>query len=118
MKYFVRNFFAGLMILALASAVTFAKVKRSSITFTGDTMVNGTLVKAGDYNLKFDEKTNELSILKGGKVMVTTTTTMRERTDKAADTQYDIKDNVLVSVAFSGERQDLVINQQGSQSGN
>ena len=115
MKYF-RNFFTGLMILALASAVTFAKVKRSSITFTSDTMVAGTLVKAGDYDFRFDDKSNELSILKGGKVVVKTTATVRDRAEKATETRVDIKDNILQSVAFSGQKQDVVVGQQSPQS--
>ncbi len=69
MKHLGRHFLVGIMIFALASAVAFAKVKRSSITFAADTTVAGTLVKAGDYEIRFDDKTNELAIYKtGGKV--------------------------------------------------
>ena len=77
MKVFLKSTFAALMICALASisiaAAAKDKVKTENVTFASDTMVNGTLVKAGDYQMKFNEQTGELSILKDGKVKAKTT---------------------------------------------
>lgn len=117
MKYFVRHLFTGLMILALTSAVAFGKVKRESITLSADTTVAGTLVKAGTYDVKFDDKTGELSLLKEGsnKAIVKTTGQLKDRAEKARGTQYQLLDNALVSVAFSGQSQDVVIGQSSTQ---
>jgi len=49
-------------------------------------MVNGTLVKAGSYQIKFNEQTGELSILKDGKVKAKTTAQLQARNEKARDT--------------------------------
>jgi hypothetical protein len=119
MKFFVKHFFAGLTILALTSVIALGKdkVKKDSVTFPADIMVNGTLVKAGDYQLKFDENTNELSILKNGKVVAQAKGQLRDRAQKARDTTLNTVDNKLVSVAFSGQRQDIVIGQENTQTG-
>ena len=55
MKGFLKSAIAALMICALASIAAYAaakdKVKTENVTFASDVMVNGTLVKAGDYQL-------------------------------------------------------------------
>ena len=117
MKYFARHFFTGLMILALTSAMVFGMVRRDSITLSTDTMVAGTMVKAGTYDVKFDDKTGELTILKeeSNKVIVKTTGQLRARAKKAHGTRYELVDNALVSVAFSGQSHDVVIGQSSTQ---
>ena len=91
MKRFMKTFFAALIVGALASFSALAagdkgKVEKRMITFTDDVMVNGTLVKAGDYEVKFDESTNELSIIKNGKVQAKTPAHVETRSDKAKNT--------------------------------
>jgi hypothetical protein len=58
MKVFLKSTFAALLICALASISVFAaakdKVRTETVTFDSDTMVNGTLVKAGEYQVKFN----------------------------------------------------------------
>src|SRR5439155_9858747 len=41
--------------------------RKKMVTFPEDMMVKGTLVKAGDYEVKFDEATGTLSILRNGR---------------------------------------------------
>src|SRR5258707_1875595 len=90
MKVFLKSTFAALMICALASIAVFAaakdKVKTETVTFTSDVMVNGTLLKAGDYQVKFNEQTGELAILKDGKVKAKTTAQLQSRSTKAKNT--------------------------------
>lgn len=119
MKFFVKHFLAALTILALTSVIALSKgkVKRDSVTIPNDITVNGTQVKAGDYEIKFDETTNELSILKGGKVIAEAKGQLKDRAEKARDTQLNTVDDKLVSVVFHGERQDIVIGQDNMQSG-
>jgi hypothetical protein len=61
MKRFMKAFFLALIISALASISAFAgdkdKLEKKSVTFPEDVMVNGTLVKAGDYEVAFDATT-------------------------------------------------------------
>jgi hypothetical protein len=58
-----------LMVGALTSVVAFAKVHKHKVTFENDIKVNGTLVKKGTYDVKFDDETGQLSIIKNGKTV-------------------------------------------------
>ncbi|HXM49685.1 MAG TPA: hypothetical protein VN956_17715 [Pyrinomonadaceae bacterium] len=127
MKVFLKNTFMALLICALASiaVVTTAKdkVKAETVTFTEDTMVNGTLVKAGEYQIKFNEQTGELSILKDGKVKAKTTAQLQSRSDKAKNTAVRTLDKggvaELIGFSFGGSKQDLVVGAgSGAVSGN
>ncbi len=127
MKVFLKNTFVALLICALASiaVVTTAKdkVKAETVTFTEDTMVNGTLVKAGEYQIKFNEQTGELSILKDGKAKAKTTAQLQSRSDKAKNTAVRTLDKggvaELIGFSFGGSKQDLVVGAgSGAVSGN
>jgi hypothetical protein len=120
MKYFGKHLFMGLMIIALAGVMAFGKdkVKRVSITFANDLTVNGTTVKAGNYDVKFNEQTGELTIAKDGKVVAKTTARLRDRSAEARGTQFQLKDNALVSITFGGARQDVVIDSANNSNGN
>jgi len=119
MKSFLKSTFAALMICALASIAISAatkdkaKVKTQDVTFTSDVMVNGTLVKAGDYQVKFNEQTGELAILKDGKVKAKTTAQLQSRSDKAKNTSVRMieKGGVaeLTGITFGGSNQDVVV---------
>jgi hypothetical protein len=117
MKVFLKSTLAALMICALASITVFAaakdKVKTESVTFTQDIMVNGTLVKAGDYQVKFNEQTGELSILKDGKVKAKTTAQIQSRSEKAKNTSVRTLEKggtaELIGVTFGGSTRDLVV---------
>lgn len=117
MKTLLNRIAFALLITALASVSVFPKGKTETVTFPTDIKVNGTLVNQGVYDLKFDDKTGELSIVKGGKVIARATTSAVKRDSKAKT--LELKSTVsgneaqLVSVAFSGSDQNLVIN--GSQ---
>lgn len=122
MKVFLKSTLAALMICAFASIAVFAavkgKVKTERVTFTSDVMVNGTLVKAGDYQVKFNEETGELAIMKDGRIKAKTTAHFQSRSDKAKNTSVRILDSgsvaELVAVTFGGSNQDVVV---GSNSG-
>ncbi|HEY5075591.1 MAG TPA: hypothetical protein VII34_12925 [Pyrinomonadaceae bacterium] len=122
MKVFLKSTLAALMICAFASIAVFAavkgKVKTESVTFTSDVMVNGTLVKAGDYQAKFNEETGELAIMKDGRIKAKTTAHFQSRSDKAKNTSVRTLDSgsvaELVAVTFGGSNQDVVV---GSNSG-
>jgi len=126
MKRFMKTFFAVLIVGALASISALAagdkgKVDKKMITFTDDVMVNGTLVKPGDYEVKFDEGTNELSILKNGKVVAKTPAHLEARSEKAKNTALRTMDKggnpELISVTFGGSDRDVVVGASGSTNG-
>ena len=121
MKSIVNRVMVALLLVTLASAAAFAKSKRFTVSFVTDTKVNGTLVKHGEYDVVFDEKTGELSIVKGSKVVATASTRLEQREGKARSTQtntiVDGDETRLVSITFAGRDQRVVVNQGGMQMG-
>jgi hypothetical protein len=115
MKRFMNAIFLALVISALGavSALAGDKVEKKTITFPEDVMVNGTLVKAGEYEIKFDESTSELSIIKNGKVKVKTVAHYEARAEKARNTALrtiESGGNVeLKGVTFGGATQDVIV---------
>lgn len=125
MKRFMNGFFLALIIGALASVSAFAgdkgKAEKQTITFPEDVMVNGTLVKAGDYEVKYDEASSELSIIKNGKVKAKTAAHVEARSDKAKTTSLRTREQggstELIGVTFGGSSQDVVVGNSGATSG-
>jgi len=125
MKRFMKSFFVALVIGALASLSVMAgdkgKVEKKAVTFPDDVMVNGTLVKAGEYEVKFDEGTGELSIIKNGEVKAKTPAHVEQRSDKARSTALRTIDkggNVeLLGVTFGGSNRDVMVGASGSTNG-
>lgn len=125
MKRFMTTFFAALVIGVLASISAFAgekgKSEKKTVTFTDDTMVNGTLIKAGDYEVKFDDSTGELSIIKNGKVKAKTTAHYEARAEKAKNTALRTVENggnvELKGVTFGGSDQDVIVGARSSMNG-
>jgi len=125
MKRFMKGFFVALVVSALASLSVFAgdkgKVEKKTITFPEDVMVNGTLVKAGDYEVKFDEGTGELSIIRNGEVKAKTPAHIEQRSDKAKSTALRTVDKggnaELLGVTFGGSNRDVIVGASGSTSG-
>src|SRR6266576_626824 len=125
MKRFMKSFFVALVISALASFSALAgdkgKIEKKTITFPDDIMVNGTLIKAGDYEVKFDEGTGELSIIRNGEVKAKTPAHVEPRSDKAKNTALRTIDkggsSELLGVTFGGSNRDVVVGASGSTSG-
>lgn len=117
MKNFLNRIAIALLLTSLASVAVFAKSKRETVTFLTNIKVNGTVVNKGAYDLKFDYKTGELTIVKDNKVIARAMANVEKREKKArqfvlrsAGTGDDIQ---LIGVTFSGADHDVVIS--GSQ---
>jgi len=113
----MKTTFATLLECALVSIGAYAgdnwQSEKKMVTFPQDMMVNGTLRKAGDYEIKFDETAGTLSILRNGKVKATAPAHLEQRTDKAKNTSLRKveKDNLaqLLGVTFGGWNQDVIL---------
>ena len=119
MKKALQCTFAALMICAIAAVTAFADNNKSGkLHLTKDVTVNGTLLKAGEYNFKLDEKTNELTILKGGKVKAKTAARLETRNEKAKITSILLNQNgnavELVALRFGGSNQEVVVSSGGA----
>ena len=113
MKSIVNRIAVVLVVGALTSMVAFAKVQKHKVTFENDIKVNGTVVKKGTYDVKFDDETGQLSIVKNGKTVAEASAKVEARTKKANDFQLRSTVNgdetQLIGVTFGGSDKDVMI---------
>ena len=118
MKSMVNRMVVVLMVGALTGVVAFAKVSKQRVTFENDVKVNGTVVKKGNYEVKFDDETGQLTISKNGKTVVQAMAKVQPREKKANDFQLRSTVNgdetQLTGVTFGGSDKDIVITNSGS----
>jgi hypothetical protein len=114
MRSFLKYSLLVITLCAVTSlTVSAAKVKKVTVTFPEKVTVNGTVLKAGTYQLHFDEQAGELTIKKNGDVVATTKARLEKRDAKAKRTavitQGQGDSNELVSITVGGETENLVI---------
>ena len=118
MKSIVNRIVVVVMIGALTCVAAFAKTQKHKITFENDTKVNGTLVKKGTYDVKFDDATGQLTIEKNGKTVAQAMAKLSPREKKAGDFQVRSSgagdDTQLLGVTFGGSTHDVVIANNGA----
>ena len=118
MKSILNRMLVVFMVGALTSVVALAKVQKHRVTFDTDIKVNGTLVKKGTYDVKFDDQTGQLSIARNGKVVAQAMAKLQPREKKANDFQLRSSgtgaDMQLVGVTFGGQDKDVVITTNGA----
>jgi hypothetical protein len=118
MKSIMSRMLVVLMVGALTSVAALAKVHKHKVTFEEDIKVNGTVVKKGSYDVKFDDETNQLSILKNGKVVAQAMARLESRDKKANDFQLRStnknNEQQLTGVTFGGSDKDVVITEGGA----
>jgi|HubBroStandDraft_6_1064221.scaffolds.fasta_scaffold771683_1 hypothetical protein len=107
------------LVLVMASAIALAD-KKDTVTFSRDIMVSGTLVKAGTYKVQYDEKSNELSVLKNGKMVAKVAGHAEALQRRASETQVisSMKDdrNVLTGITFGGDNHTILLGDGDNQS--
>src|ERR1041384_3798734 len=120
MKRFITGIVCALAIALVASLGVAAKdkTKRKTVEFTQDVMVNGTVLKAGTYDVKFNEETGELSVIKNGKVKATTIAHLEARSNAARDTAVLIANTggavaEFRGITFGGSNQNVVVGSGG-----
>ena len=118
MKSIVNRMLVVMLVGALTSVAAFAKVRKQRVTFDNDIKVNGTLVKKGSYDLKFDDETGQLSIVKNGKTVAQAMARTEDRQKKAGDFQLRSEVNggetQLIGVTFGGSDKNIVITNSGA----
>ena len=118
MKSIMNRMLVVLMVTALTSVVALAKVHKHKVTFDQDIKVNGTVVKRGTYEVKFDDETGQLSIAKNGKVVAQAMAKLEPRAKKANDFQLRSTssgdEQQLTGVTFGGSDKDVVITTSGA----
>lgn len=118
MKTLITRTFVAFVLCVMTSALVLADTTIKDITFDRDVMLNGTLVKKGTYKAVFDDKTNELSIVKGKK----TVATAPARLEKQAGNPRSILatkqgSNVLHSITMKDGNQATVLDAASASTG-
>jgi hypothetical protein len=112
---FVNRLAVVVLVGAIASGVVLAKVVKREVTFAQAVVVNGTVVKSGTYDLVFDDQTNELSIVKGKKVVARTQAKLEQRAERdraiyvTREEEGDSTKLVLLSVALRDGNQATIV---------
>lgn len=118
MKSIVNRIVVVVMVGALLSVAAFAKTQKQRVTFDNDIKVNGTLVKKGNYEVKFDEESGQLSIIKNGKTVAQTMAKLEARAKKANGFQLrsvgEGDQTELVGLTFGGSDKDVVVTGGGA----
>jgi len=114
MRTYILRSLVVLMLCALTAGTALAgKIKKAEVTLPRDVTINGTLVKAGKYEVRFNDESGELSILRDGKVKAKTSARLEARDDKARTTEVRTRNTgsvtELIAVAFEGAKQDVVV---------
>src|SRR6266496_845272 len=109
MKSVINRVIVSIALVALVGATALAKTNMRTVSISSDIKVNGTIVKKGEYGVRFDEKSGELSFEKDGKVVAKTMARLENRNRKAAGTEVQTilegMDQRLVGIAFRGSDQ-------------
>ena len=117
MKSIVNRMLVVMIVGALTSVVAFAKVHKQKVNFDSDIKVNGTVVKKGAYEIRFDDESGQLSIVKNGKTVALAMAKTEDRQKKATDFQLrstgNGDDTQLVGVTFGGSDKNVVITNSG-----
>lgn len=119
MKTYLKRALVALMVCSLAAVTALgAKVKKAHVKLDSDVMVNGTLLKAGEYDFRFNEENGELTILKNGEVKAKTTVRAQARNGKARNTTVRTRlvGNVteFVGLTFGGSSEDVIVSANGA----
>ncbi|HKR02877.1 MAG TPA: hypothetical protein VJT09_19520 [Pyrinomonadaceae bacterium] len=96
------------------------EVKSKTITIGVDFIVGDTLVKKGTYKFSFDTKSKELTVMAKDKEVVAKTVAHLEPRQEAASGADIVlaqkgANQVLVSIAFQGDGQNIVLDGRGAE---
>ena len=118
MKSIVNRMMVVLLVGALTGVVALTKVQKEKVTFENDIKVNGTLVKKGTYQIKFNDETGQLAIIKNGKTVAEAMAKVAPREKKASDFQLrstvNGNETQLIGITFGGSDKDIVLSNSGT----
>lgn len=113
MKSLINRIAVAFLITSLASVSAFAKTKKETVSFPTDISVNGTVIKKGVYDVKYDDQAGELTIVKNNKVLAKAATSIAKRDRKAREFQLRSfasgAETQLIGVTFAGSDHNVLI---------
>lgn len=109
----------NLVMVLVASVIFFnglayADGKGKKIEISQDVVVNGTEVKKGKYEVKFNEEIGEMSIWKGDKMIAKSNARKGLRKNKATATEImtskQNQNSILRGIVLAGEQETILLN--------
>ncbi len=117
MKSITNRIVVFLVLGVITTAVGLGKTMKREVTFADPVTVNGTLVKSGTYEVAFDDQTNQLSFVKGRKVIATAEARVEKWDEKVhslyetrSDSNDATKPPALISVSLKHGHQATIVN--------
>jgi ethanolamine utilization cobalamin adenosyltransferase len=100
--------------ILFSNTLAFASNKDKKVEFTRDVIVNGTEVKKGKYQVKFDDKTNEMTVWHGDKLIAKANAHIGSRKTKAISTEILVvkqnNNSVLKGIILEGDEETILVN--------
>lgn len=113
MKKFLGTFLASMILAALTVISVSAKAESATLEVIEPTSVGGVVLDKGHYTFKFDEKTNEVTVIREGKKVTTVKATVVAETRKFQGDSYTTKatdsGRVLTAIRFNGQSRSIVL---------
>ena len=113
MKRYTAYMAVALMLCAMMVLTAVAKDKKAFVKFDDNLVVNNTVIKKGEYQVRFDEQTGEFSILNGKNTVAKAKAKLEKRNKKASSTILDTRQNdkgaTLISITLEGDNEAIVI---------
>jgi hypothetical protein len=118
MKKFATRTIIALMVCALAGNVALAKVKSKTVTIGVDFIVGNKLVQKGTYKFSFNTDSNELTVMAKDKTIIAKAVAHLEKREKESSGTDIVlaqkgANQMLVSIAFPGDTQNIVVQSGG-----
>ncbi len=107
------------LILGATAAMAMAKTIKKEVTFESAIVINGTTIKAGTYEVAFDDQAGTLSIMKGKKVLASAKAKLEESAQKSESSYVTITEadaQQLKSVALKSNTQAVILGSDKSDS--
>lgn len=113
--------FANLVLVAMflfSNQLAFAGGKGKKVELPRDVVINGTEVKKGKYNVEFDEKTNEVLIWQGDKLIAKSNAKKNTHQTNRKNIVTEIlivkqgEKSFLKRLSLAGEQEDILLDMQ------
>lgn len=125
MKKLSRGLIALSLLCALAAGAALAnedktsgKNRKKTVTLTEAIHLKDAVLEKGIYDVKFDAKKNELTLLRNGETVAVTPVTVEMKAGKAAHNSLSFtntdRGRSLTSLTFEGDRRMLIIGETSS----
>jgi hypothetical protein len=110
MKFFAQSLALACAFTVMLGVVAFAGEITKTVTFSRDMNVNGTTIKKGEYKVRINKETGEMTILKGKEVLAKVkTTTVQDAQAARADEVRSDNNATLTGLKFGGSKDRIVV---------